>query len=62
VVLQALVGEDGNVHDIKVTSGPPVLATAAKQAVEQWRYEPFQLNGKPVSLNTEVKIIFKLPQ
>jgi TonB family protein len=62
VVLQALVGEDGNVHDIKVTSGPPVLVTAAKQAVEQWRYEPFQLNGKPVSLNTEVKIIFKLPQ
>jgi TonB family protein len=62
VVLEALVGEDGNVHDVKITSGPPVLATAAKQAVEQWRYEPFQLNGKPVALNTEVKIVFKLPE
>jgi hypothetical protein len=30
--------------------------------VEQWRYEPCQLNGKPVALNTEVKIVFKLPE
>lgn len=61
VVLEALVGEDGNVHDVKVTSGSAVLASAAKQAVEQWRYQPFQLNGKPVSMSTSVKIVFKLP-
>jgi protein TonB len=61
VTLEALVGEDGNVHDVKVTSGSAVLGTAAKQAVEQWRYQPFQLNGKPVSMATSVKIIFKLP-
>ena len=61
VVLEALVGEDGNVHDVKVTSGSAVLASAAKQAVEQWRYQPFQLNGKPVAMATSVKIVFKLP-
>jgi TonB family protein len=61
VVLEALVGEDGNVHNVKVSSGSAVLASAAKQAVEQWRYQPFQLNGKPVSMSTSVKIVFKLP-
>ena len=61
VILQALVGEDGNVHDVRVTSGSPILAAAAKQAVEQWRYQPFELNGKPVSMSTELKIVFKLP-
>jgi TonB family protein len=61
VTLEALVGEDGNVHDVKVTNGPAVLSTAAKQAVEQWHYQPFQLNGKPVQMSTSIKIIFKLP-
>jgi len=61
VVLQAMVGEDGNVREVKVQSGSPVLAASAKKALEQWRYDPFQLNGKPVALSTEVKIVFKLP-
>jgi TonB family protein len=61
VVLQALVAEDGNVRDVKVSSGPAVLSAAAKQAVEQWRYQPFQLNGKPVAMTTSIKIVFKLP-
>jgi TonB family protein len=61
VMLDAEVGEDGNVHDIKVLSGNPILALAAKQAVQQWRYQPFQLNGKPVPIHTRVTIQFKLP-
>jgi protein TonB len=61
VVLEAVVAEDGNVRDVKVSSGPAVLSAAAKQAVEQWRYQPFQLNGKPVSMTTSIKIVFKLP-
>jgi TonB family protein len=61
VVLEAMVSEDGNVRDVKVSSGPAVLASAAKQAVEQWRYQPFQLNGKPVAMGTSIRIIFKLP-
>jgi TonB family protein len=61
VVLDALVGEDGNVHEVQVTSGPPLLANAAAQAVKQWRYQPFQLNGKPVSIHNQITIQFKLP-
>jgi len=61
VMLDAEVGADGNVHEIKVLSGNPILAIAAKQAVQQWRYQPFQLNGKPVPIHTRVTIQFKLP-
>ena len=61
VVLQATVTEDGTVHDLKVVSGHPVLARAAQDAVAQWRYRPFRLNGKPVSMPTEIKLDFKLP-
>ena len=61
VVLDALVGEDGNVRTVEVTSGPPLLAKAAAQAVKRWRYEPFQLNGKPVAMHNQITIQFKLP-
>jgi protein TonB len=61
VKLDALVGEDGNVHQVTVTSGPPLLANAAAQAVKRWRYEPFQLNGKPVSMHNQITIQFRLP-
>jgi protein TonB len=61
VVLDALVAEDGNVRDVQVTSGSPLLANAARQAVRRWRYEPFQLNGKPLAIHTQITIQFKLP-
>jgi TonB family protein len=61
VMLDALVGEDGNVREVAVTSGPPLLAKAAVQAVKQWRYQPFLLNGKPVSIHNQITIQFKLP-
>jgi len=61
VQLDATVGEDGNVHEVKVMKGDRILAAAAVTAVEQWRYQPFQLNGKPVPMHTQVTIQFKLP-
>ncbi len=61
VKLEALVGEDGNVHEVTVTSGPPLLAKAAALAVKQWHYQPFQLNGRPVSMHNQITIQFKLP-
>jgi TonB family protein len=61
VMVDALVGEDGIVHEVTVTSGPPLLAKAAAQAVKQWRYQPFQLNGKAVSIHNQITIQFKLP-
>ncbi len=60
-MLDALVGEDGTVREVAVTSGPPLLAKAAVQAVKQWRYQPFLLNGKPVSIHNQITIQFKLP-
>ena len=45
----------------QVTSGPPLLAKAAAQAVKHWRYQPFELNGKPVSMHNQITIQFKLP-
>jgi len=61
VVLDAVVGEDGNVHEVSVTSGPPLLAKAAADAVKHWRYQPYQLNGKAVSIHNQITIQFKLP-
>jgi TonB family protein len=61
VVLDAMVMEDGSVHDIKVVSGHPTLARPALDAVRQWRYQPYRLNGKPVAMRTVITIKFKLP-
>lgn len=61
VVMDVLVGEDGRVRQVQVTSGPPILARAASDAVKQWKYEPFLLNGKPVALHNQLTIQFKLP-
>ena len=61
VKLQATVAEDGTVHDVKIVSGPPILAHAAQEAVTRWRYRPYLLNGKPVGMRTEIKVNFKLP-
>jgi len=61
VVLQAFVAETGLVREVRVVSGPPILGQAAVDAVKQWRYKPFQLNGKPVEMETQVKVAFRLP-
>jgi TonB family protein len=61
VVVQATVTENGAVRDLKVLSGHPMLARAAVDAVSQWRYRPYRLNGKPIAMQTNVTIDFKLP-
>jgi len=61
VVLRAMIAEDGSVHDLKVVSGQPVLARAAADAVRQWRYRPYRLDGTPVRMQTQITVDFKLP-
>ncbi len=61
VVLDAMVMEDGSVRDPKVVRGESVLARSAVEAVKQWRYQPFVLNGKPVQTQTRITIDFRLP-
>jgi protein TonB len=61
VILQATIGESGRVDDLKVVSGPPILTAAAMDAVRQWRYSPFLLDGKPVKMQKQITISFRAP-
>jgi TonB family protein len=62
VALEAMIGEDGTVADVTVlSSGSSSLANAARRAVQQWRYTPFELNGKPVRMLKQITIKFTLP-
>jgi TonB family protein len=61
VVLQAVVAEDGTVHDLKAMKGNPILARAAIEAVSQWRYRPYLLDGQPIRMTIEITLMFKRP-
>ena len=60
VVLQALIDKNGDVVDLKLVSGDPALASAANEAVKQWKYKPYLLNGNPVMVETQVVVNFQL--
>jgi TonB family protein len=62
VVLHAIIGIAGNVQELQVISGHPLLVKAALDAVERWRYEPAQLNGQPVQVDTTITVPFVLGQ
>jgi TonB family protein len=61
VVLDAMVTEDGSVRDLRVVQGQPVFVGAAMDAVKQWRYKPFVLDGKIVPRPMRISVDFKLP-
>jgi TonB family protein len=58
VDLQATIGKDGAVEDIKVLSGDPILAKAALDAVKKWRYSRTLVNGEPVETKTKITLTF----
>jgi TonB family protein len=61
VVLQAIVGTDGGIHDLHVISSPsPLLAVSALWAISQWQYKPYLLFGEPVEVETTVNVIYTL--
>ena len=60
VTLDAVIGKDGHVKDLKVMSGSPLLAQAALSAVKQWVYRPTYLNGRAVEIATEIDVRFTL--
>lgn len=60
VELEAVVGLDGRVRELRVKSGNPLLAPAAVEAVRQWIYEPTTLNGDPVEVIAPVTVTFRL--
>jgi TonB family protein len=60
VVLDAVIGTDGHVENLRVLSGPPELQQSALDAVRQWTYKPYLLNGDPIEVETTVNIIYNL--
>jgi periplasmic protein TonB len=60
VLLRALIGTDGEVHEIEVLSGNPILAEAARAAVRQWRYRTTLLHGQAVEVETQITVNFVL--
>lgn len=60
VVLQAVIGKDGAIQNLHVVSGHPMLTSAAIEAVKQWRYKPYFLNGEPVEVDTQITVNFTL--
>jgi protein TonB len=60
VILAAVIGKDGTIQNLHVVSGHPLLQGAAMDAVKQWRYRPYILNGEPVEVDTQVVVNFTL--
>ena len=62
VRLNAIIGKDGSIQDLKAASGHPLLVPAALEAVKQWLYKPTLLNGEPVEVVTVIDVNFTLSQ
>ena len=60
VVLQAQISKTGDIENLQLVSGHPMLAPAAIEAVKQWKYKPYLLNGEPVEVETTVQVNFSL--
>jgi periplasmic protein TonB len=60
VLLRAQIGKDGSIQNLQLVSGHPMLVQAALDAVKQWKYKPYLLNGEPVEVDTEVQVNFTL--
>jgi TonB family protein len=60
VILQVLIDKQGHVANMKPIMGHPILVQAALDAVKQWEYKPFQLNGEPAQVETAVVVKFRM--
>jgi TonB family protein len=60
VVLNAVIGKEGHVENLTVVSGPNELQQSALDAVRQWVYKPFLLNGDPVEVKTTISVVYTL--
>ncbi|MBI3477000.1 MAG: energy transducer TonB [Acidobacteria bacterium] len=60
VVLQAEIDKNGDMREVHLVSGDPLLAPAALEAVRQWKYRPYLLDGQPVAVDTQVIVNFAL--
>jgi protein TonB len=62
VEFTAVISKDGNIENLQLVRGHPLLVNAAKEAVLQWKYKPTQLNGQAVQVITDIIVNFTLSQ
>ncbi len=60
VVLEALIGRDGNIQDLHILSGPTILSAAAREAVKQWRFKPYLQSGEAVETEARITVNFTI--
>jgi len=60
VILKAIITKDGEIKELELVSGHPMLTPAAIAAVRQWRFRPYLLNGDPIEVETTVTVTFKI--
>lgn len=60
VILQALIGRDGLIQDLRVLGGPPILASAAQEAVRQWHFKPHYADGEAVETQARITVNFMI--
>lgn len=60
VLLQAFIGADGVIRDLRVLSGPAILASAAREAARRWQFKPYLQNGKPVDTQATIAVNFTI--
>ena len=60
VVMAAKISKNGDIVDLSVISGDPLLTQAATDAVKQWKYRPYLLQGQPVEVETQIQVNFQL--
>jgi periplasmic protein TonB len=61
VQLEATINKEGSIANLKLLNGDPLLGRAAMEAVRQWRYKPYYLDSEPVEIQTQITVIFRLP-
>jgi protein TonB len=59
VKLHAIIARNGKIESLELISGHPLLVQAALDAVRQWRYRPYYLNGEAVEVETFITVNFK---
>jgi protein TonB len=62
VEFTAVISKQGNIENLQLVRGHPLLVTAAREAILQWRYRPTMLNGEPVEVITNILVNFTLSQ
>ena len=60
VVLHAVIGKDGAITNLQTVSGPEELRQSANEAVRQWTYKPYLVNGEPVEVDTTITVNYSL--